>query len=158
MLARTTELLRALPRPAGVVFFFCLFMMLVYMPYDVFAKPLLYGVERAEEVWLGVRVHGWYAKATEPIHWAIYAALAHGMYHERRWAWPCASLYTGNVAISSIVWVCLYADYGPLGWLATALAVGGFTWLAVDLWRRGPRTPLLGTVPSSRGGALRHSG
>jgi hypothetical protein len=144
MLARTARLLRALPIPAAATFLFCLFMVCVYMPYDVLVKPLVSDISRAQEVWLGYRLEGWYAKVTEPIHWAIYAALAHGMYHERPWAWPCASIYTAQVAVASLVWVCLYADYGPLGWVGTALAISGFVWLAIDLWRRGPRTPLVG--------------
>ena len=69
----------------NALFAFCLFMTFVYMPYDMLWKP----VEKDQEVWFGYLLHGWAAKATEPLHWAIYAAGAYGFsmastYNSRR--------------------------------------------------------------------------
>ena len=127
------------PWSVGGVYLFALFMTFVYLPYDVFVKPLRVGIAGAEEVWLGFRLTGWPAKWTEPLHWMIYAGLARGFYLERPWAWTCASLYTVQVAIASVVWVLLYADYGPVGQVGTVLVVGLFLALAAQLWRARPQ-------------------
>ena len=63
----------------NALFAFCLFMTFAYMPFDVFWKP----VETDQEVWFGFLLHGWAAKATEPLHWAIYAAGAYGFWKMR---------------------------------------------------------------------------
>jgi hypothetical protein len=100
-------------RPAwmNALFAFCLFMTVVYMPYDLFLKP----VERDEEVWFGLVLHGWAAKATAPLHWAIYAAGALGFWRMKRWMWPWAAVYTAQVAIGMLVWAAL-DERGPGAW------------------------------------------
>ena len=60
------------------------FMAFVYLPWDLFIKP----VASDEEVWFGVRFTGWAAKALAPLHWAIYAAGAYGFRRMSRWMWP----------------------------------------------------------------------
>jgi hypothetical protein len=79
---------------------FCLFMTFVYLPFDMFWKP----VASDQEVWLGFLVEGWAAKLTEPIHWAIYAAGAYGLWTMKTWMWPWAAVYALQVAISMLVW------------------------------------------------------
>ena len=79
---------------------FCLFMALVYMPFDLFLKP----VAEDQEVWFGFMLTGWAAKATEPLHWAIYAAGAVGFWKMRSWMWPWAAVYALQVAIGMAVW------------------------------------------------------
>jgi len=79
---------------------FCLFMTLVYMPFDLFLKP----VAEDQEVWFGFMLTGWAAKATEPLHWAIYAAGAVGFWKMRSWMWPWAAVYALQVAIGLAVW------------------------------------------------------
>ena len=79
---------------------FCIFMTFVYLPFDMFWKP----VAADQEVWLGVLLEGWAAKLTEPLHWAIYAAGAYGMWNMRSWMWPWAAVYSLQVAISMLVW------------------------------------------------------
>ena len=61
--------LRRRPWWMNALFGFCLYMTFIYMPFDFFWKS----VESDDEVWFGVRLHGWYAKLTEPLHWLIYA-------------------------------------------------------------------------------------
>ena len=78
------------------LFAFCLFMTLVYMPFDIFLKP----VAEDQEVWFGFMLTGWAAKATEPLHWAIYGAGASGFWRMKRWMWPWAAVYAAQVAIA----------------------------------------------------------
>ena len=51
-----------------LIFYFCLYMTFIYLPFDLFLKP----VEVDEEIWFGFTLTGWWAKATEPLHWLIY--------------------------------------------------------------------------------------
>ena len=138
MIRAAAAFLRRHPYPVGGVYLFALFMTFAYMPYDFLLKPFWGGIDAAEEVWLGYRLRGWPAKLTEPAHWAIYASLAHGLHHERPWAWTFGSLYTVQVAVASLVWVILYADYGPVGYALTPVVVGLFLLLALRLWQLRP--------------------
>lgn len=113
---------------------FCAFMAFVYVPWDFAWKP----VALDEEVWFGVRLHGGWAKATEPIHLVIYALGAYGFWHMRPWLWPWAAIYAAQVAIAMLVWPLLYAD--EVGGSARALLVGVVSFavfgaLTVALWR-----------------------
>jgi hypothetical protein len=108
---------------------FCLFMTFVYMPYDFFWKS----VADDQEVWLGFLLRGWAAKATEPLHWAIYGAGAYGLWKMRAWLHPWAALYTASIAIGMFVWaVTDPRGFGLLGGVPPFLAFGA---LAVALWR-----------------------
>jgi len=73
----------------NLIFAFCLYMTFIYMPFDIFLKPMA----EDEEVWLGFTLHGFWAKATAPLHWLIYAALAWGFFRMSRWMWPWAAVY-----------------------------------------------------------------
>jgi short-subunit dehydrogenase len=136
-------------RPAwmNVLMLFCAYMAFVYVPWDFLAKPLALD----EEVWFGVRLHGVWAKATEPLHLAIYALGAYGFWHMRPWMWPWAAVYAGQVAIATAVWPVLYREELG-GSLLRAVAFGAvsfaaFAALTVALWRararfRAPRPSL----------------
>ena len=78
---------------------FCLFMTFIYMPFDMLLKP----VADDQKVWFGLMLEGWAAKATEPLHWAVYAAGAYGFWKMKRWMWPWAAAYALHVAISMLV-------------------------------------------------------
>ncbi len=113
---------------------FCAYMAFVYVPWDFLWKPIAVD----EEVWFGVRLHGGWAKATEPIHLMIYALGAYGFWHMRPWLWPWAALYAAQVAISMLVWPWLYAE--EVGGSGRALVAGlvsfsAFAALTVALWR-----------------------
>lgn len=112
---------------------FCLFMAIVYVPWDFLMKP----VAQDEEVWLGVRLHGWLAKATEPVRWWIYAALAYGFWRMRRWMWPWAAVYVAQVAVAMLVWSLLYveSEWRVVAGVVTALP---FVALAIALLRARP--------------------
>ncbi len=113
----------------NLIFLFCLYMTFVYMPYDLFWKP----VAVDEEVWFGFVLHGWWAKATEPLHWLIYGAGAYGCWKMARWMWPWASVYTAQIAIGMLVWSLVESrGSGPMFGLAAAAV---FLIPTVALWR-----------------------
>ena len=79
---------------------FCAYMTFIYMPFDIFYKPVAEDVE----VWFGYSLYGWAAKATEPIHWLLYGAGCYGFFKMKSWLWPWAGLYVFQVAIGMFVW------------------------------------------------------
>lgn len=108
---------------------FCLYMTFIYMPFDMFLKP----VAEDEEVWFGFVLHGWYAKATEPLHWLIYGAGAFGFWHMRRWMWPWAAVYAAQVAIAMAVWNLV--DPRGQSWPVSLVLFAIFMVPCVALWR-----------------------
>ena len=111
---------------------FSAFMAAIYVPWDLLWKP----VAEDEEVWLGIVLHGWAAKATEPIHLAIYAAGAWGFWRMRPWMHPWAAVYVAQIGVAMFVWPLLDGR-GPGRW-SGVLAALPFAALAVLLWRRAP--------------------
>lgn len=132
---KTSEFVRRLfegrPIWMSVVMIFCFYMTFIYMPFDMFAKP----VGEDEEVWFGIILTGWAAKATEPLHWAIYAAASWGFYRMKWWMWPWAALYVAQIAIGMFVWTVMS---GGRGLLVAALVSVPFVALAVALWQAKP--------------------
>ena len=88
---------RARPLWMQPLMLFCIYMALIYMPWDLFVKP----VAQDQEVWFGYMFTGWAAKATAPLHWAVYAAGAWGFWHMKPWMWPWAALYCAQITIGS---------------------------------------------------------
>ena len=113
----------------NLMFLFCLYMAFAYMPFDLFFKP----VAEDEEVWFGFTLHGWWAKATEPLHWLIYAAGAYGFWKMKRWMWPWAAVYVAQVALAMLLWNVL--DPRGAGWLAGSVAGAVFLVPTVALLR-----------------------
>jgi len=118
------------PRLMNALMVFCAYMAFVYVPWDFFAKP----VAVDQEVWLGIMLHGYAAKLTEPLHGAIYAAGAYGFYRMRGYMWPWAAVYAGSVAIGMWVWCALHVGTGVGGFVLGALAFVPFAWIARELW------------------------
>ena len=112
----------------NVLMVFCAYMTFIYMPFDLFYKP----VEQDEEVWFGFMLHGWWAKATEPLHWLIYGAGMYGFLKMKSWMFPWAALYTFQVAISMLVWSLLYGGGNVLFGAVAALP---FLILGLMLWQ-----------------------
>jgi hypothetical protein len=112
----------------NLVFVFCLYMAFIYVPFDFFFKP----IERDDELWFGIALHGVWAKATEPLHWAIYAAGAWGFWKMRGWMWPWAAIYCAQIVIGMWVWGFMGPQYsGPFG---AAFGIV-FLILTIALWR-----------------------
>jgi len=117
----------------NVLMIFCAYLAFVYVPWDLFCKPVAVDAE----VWLGITLHGWAAKATEPLHWAIYMAGAYGFWRMRRWMWPWASVYAAQVAIAMLIWSI--AHYGGLrGWLGGLASLVPLAAIAAALWQARP--------------------
>ena len=75
-------------------------MTFIYLPFDLFLKP----VAGDEEIWFGFVLTGWWAKATEPLHWLIYGLGAYGFWQMKTWMWPWASVYAAQIVIAMFVW------------------------------------------------------
>ncbi len=121
--------LRRRPWWMNALFAFCLYMALVYVPFDLFWKS----VARDEEVWFGFLLHGWAAKLTEPLHWAIYAGGAYGFWKMRPWMWPWAAVYTAQISIGMLVWNL--RDARGRGWAGGVVAAMVFLIPTVALWK-----------------------
>lgn len=121
--------LRRRPCWMNALFAFCLYMTFIYMPFDFLWKS----VENDDEVWFGVRLHGFYAKLTEPLHWLIYGAGAYGFWRMRPWMWPWAALYVAQISIGMLVWSVL--DPRGAGWLGGSVAAAVFLVPTIALWR-----------------------
>ncbi len=117
----------------NAVMVFSAYMAFVYLPWDLFVKP----VAVDEEVWFGIRFHGWAAKFLEPFHWAVYAAGAYGFRRMKAWMWPWAAVYAGQVAFGMLVWPWLYVG-GFLGFLLGIVSVVPFAALSWALWEARP--------------------
>ncbi len=109
---------------------FSAFMAFFYVPWDFFLKP----VSQDEEVWLGFVLTGWWAKASEPLHWALYAAGTYGFWRMRPWMWPWAAVYTAQIAVGMAVWNVRNIG-GVWGWLGGLVVFAILTGLTYVLWR-----------------------
>jgi hypothetical protein len=130
-------------RPAwmNALMVFCFYMALVYVPWDFLMKPLAHD----EEVWFGIRLTGAWAKLTEPLHFAIYAAGAYGFLRMRPWMHPWAAVYTAQIAIGMLIWPIVYL--GGFGGVLMGLISGAaFGYLTLMLWRA---EPLFAALPPS---------
>ena len=138
-MAGLREWLRARPWWVTALGLFCAYMTFVYLPFDLFYKP----IAQDEEVWFGLVLHGRAAKATEPLHWAIYAAGTWGFLRPRPWIWVASALYVGQIAVGMIVWNV--TDPRGAGWMAGLGTGAVFAALAVLLWRQRSRiqTPVV---------------
>jgi len=123
------QLLAGRPWWMNLMMGFCLYMTFVYLPFDIFWKP----VAADEEVWFGIVLRGWPAKLTAPLHWLIYGTLAFGFWRMRAWMWPWAALYVLQIAIGMLVWNVV--DPRGSGWPAGLIAGALFMIPTVALWR-----------------------
>lgn len=128
-----------IPEPSGPVsrpwwvnalLAFCAFMTFIYTPWDLFWKP----VAQDQEVWFGFVLRGWAAKATEPIHWAIYGAFTYGLWNMKPWMRFWGTVYVAQVAIAMVVWGLL-DERGSL--VLSAVSAVVFGWLTLKYWRAG---------------------
>ncbi len=129
---RVTALLaaewRRRPWWMNLIWFFCIYMTFIYLPFDLFIKP----VAVDQEVWFGFMLTGWAAKLTAPLHWAIYAAGAYGFWKMRWWMWPWAAIYVAQIALGMGIW-SLLDPRGGLWIGVVSMAVMAVP--AIALWR-----------------------
>ena len=122
---------RSRPWWMNLIFYFCLYMTFIYMPFDFFLKP----VEIDQEIWFGYTLTGWWAKATEPLHWVIYGFGAYGFWRMKTWMWPWASIYVFQIVISMFVWNLL-DDRGDLLTAVVSSLIFSIPMIALWLSRR----------------------
>ena len=116
----------------SLIFYFCVYMTLIYMPFDLFWKP----VAEDAEVWFGFVLTGWWAKATEPLHWLIYGFGAYGFWKMKSWMWPWAAVYAAQVVIA----MALFGVINMRGGLLSGAIAGAlFAVPMVALWRAKPQ-------------------
>jgi len=127
---------------------FCAWMALVYVPWDLFVKP----VALDEQVWFGIRFHGWAAKLLAIPHWLVYAAGLVGFWGMRRWMHPWAAAYAAQMTFAMVVWQLVYLE-SDWRYVWAALAGAVFGWLTFVLWRaRGHFQPAAGSLRERYGG------
>jgi uncharacterized protein len=126
----------------NILMFFCAYMAIIHIPCDFFMKPLAGDAE----AWFGFLLRGWGAKLTEPLHWAIYAAGAYGFWRMRKWMWPWAAAYAGQVALGMLIWNVAYVG-GLRGWISGLVSFAPLAGIALALWQAQDRfDPKRGTL------------
>lgn len=121
------DFLKARPLWMNVLLLFCAYMTFIYVPWDLFLKPL----REDEEVWFGLLFTGWSAKAGAVLHWLVYGAGCYGFLKMKSWMHPWAALYVLQIALSMVVYAVFWPD-GP-GLLIGAVIASLFVLLAVAL-------------------------
>jgi hypothetical protein len=111
------------------ILLFCAFMTFIYLPWDVFIKPL----DQDQEVWFGVLFTGWAAKFGALLHWAVYGAGFWGFLKMKPWIHPWAAVYSAQIAFGMLLWSAL--DGGGSGIVRGAVAAIPFIALTVALLR-----------------------
>ncbi len=118
------------PTWMNVLMVFCGYMAFIYVPWDFLIKP----TAGDEEVWFGLRFYGVWAKLSEPLHWAIYAAGWYGFRNMKGWMWPWAAVYAAQVALSALIWNFVYV--GGFGGVVLGLvSLVPFAVLTYALWQ-----------------------
>lgn len=102
---------------------FCAYMAFVYMPWDIFVKP----VAVDEEVWFGILFTGVWAKILALPHWFVYGAAVYGFRRRRPWMAFWAPAYAAQVAFGIYIW--------------SAVSTGGLSGVIVGLI---PALPFIG--------------
>ena len=129
LINKVENILMRRPFWMNVVFLFCVYMTFVYLPWDVFIKP----IAEDEEVWFGFIFYGWMAKLGGIVHWIVYGSLTYGLCYMRPWARPCVGLYLLQVAWSMFVWAFLTDDLSAM-WASLAVALI-FVFLSILFYR-----------------------
>lgn len=109
---------------------FSVYMTIVYLPWDIFVKPL----QKDQEVWFGILFTGWSAKIGALLHWLVYGFAMVGFAGMKRWAQPWASLYVVQIAYGMAYWG--FNDEVDSGSIVTITISLIFLLLAFGLWRR----------------------
>lgn len=121
------DLFRDRPAWMNALMVFSAYMAFIYMPWDLFAKP----VAVDQEVWFGILFTGWWAKVLEIPHWFVYGAATYGFRHRRPWMRTWGALYVAQISLGMWVWSIRELG-GALGWIGGLVPAIPFAWLA---WR-----------------------
>ncbi len=119
--------LQSRPHWMNGILLFCGYMTFIYVPWDLFFKPLAVD----QEVWLGLMFTGWSAKLGAVLHWLVYGFGFYGFLFMKKWLHPWAIIYVLQIAFSMLLWAALDPDSGLI---AGVIAAALFVALAVSLW------------------------
>jgi hypothetical protein len=111
------------------ILLFCAFMTFIYLPWDVFIKP----IDQDQEVWFGVLFTGWAAKFGALLHWIVYGAGFWGFLKMKPWIHPWAAVYVAQIAFGMLLWSAM--DERGSGLVRGAVVAIPFIALAVALVR-----------------------
>ena len=117
------DVFRERPWWMSATMIFCAYMAFIYMPWDIFVKP----VAEDEEVWFGILFTGAWAKILAFPHWFVYGAAVYGFRRRRPWMAFWAPAYAAQVAFGIYLW--------------TAIETGGLSGVLVGLF---PALPFVG--------------
>lgn len=98
------------PHWMNAVMGFCFFMTFIYLPWDIFIKPLA----EDQEVWFGILFYGWLAKLGALLHWFVYGAGFLGLWKMKAWLHPWIELYILQVAFSMLLWSVIASEGASL--------------------------------------------
>ena len=123
------DVFRDRPTWMNALMVFCAFMTFVYLPWDLFWKP----VAEDHEVWFGILFTGMGAKVMAIPHWFVYGAGLYGFLSRRSWMSFWGTAYLAQVAFS--MWIWPIVNYGGLtGWAVGVIAAVPFVLLALAMW------------------------
>jgi short-subunit dehydrogenase len=108
---------------------FSAYMAFVYVPWDLFVKPMA----EDEEVWFGILFTGFWAKVMAVPHWFVYGAAVYGFRRRRPWMGFWAPAYIGQVAFGMYVWTAA-AQGGLTGIVLGLIPAAPFAALAWAFW------------------------
>jgi short-subunit dehydrogenase len=123
------EIFRDRPLWMNVLMVFSGWMAFVYVPWDIFWKP----VAADQEVWFGIVFEGWAAKVMAFPHWFVYGAAVYGFRRRRPWMRLWGAVYSGQVAFAMFVW-SVVAVGGALGFVSGVIAAVPFSLVALGFW------------------------
>ena len=121
-----------IPRPWWIncMLFFSAYMTIIYLPWDIFIKPL----NEDQEVWFGILFTAWPAKIGALLHWFVYSFAMVGFAGMKQWVQPWASLYAIQIAYGMAYWS--FNDERGSGSIAAVVVSLSFLLLAYALWRQ----------------------
>ncbi len=123
------DVFRDRPWWMNAVMVFCAYMAFVYVPWDLFWKP----VEEDREVWFGIMFSGAWAKVMAVPHWIVYGAGVYGFRRRRPWMAVWAPLYTAQVAVAMALWP-IFQYGGLMGVFFGVIAAVPMAALTLALW------------------------
>jgi uncharacterized protein len=129
MLEWLYDVFRERPWWMSALMVFCAYMAFVYMPWDIFWKPMA----GDEEVWFGILFTGFWAKVMAIPHWFVYGAAVYGFRRRRPWMAFWAPAYLGQVAFSMYLWTAM-AQGGFTGFILGLIPAAPFVGLAYAFW------------------------
>ncbi len=123
------DLFRDRPIWINALMIFSSYMAFIYMPWDIFWKP----VAEDKEVWFGIMFSGWWAKLTAIPHWFVYAAAVHGFRRHRSWICTWGALYTAQISLGMLIWNIGYFGFSLTGWFVGIVGAVPFALLSLAL-------------------------